>query len=408
LRIAFVIQRYGTEVLGGSESLARQYAACLKNTCSVEVLTTCALDHMTWANEYPSGVAEVEGVPVRRFPNDFWRTPYWGGLYSLLSGDIQVGAFSASPQLKRDHAQKLARWPRALQEELVRWQGPYSTPLLDYLSDHADEYDAFLFFTYLFPTSYYGMQRVPSERIVFCPTLHDEPIAYLPIFRRMFNRPRICIFLTQAERSLAHRLYSFSGESEVVGMGLAEPTRVGPLPPRTPSRYVLYAGRVEHSKGTDLLLDHFLAYKRLHPSNLKLVLIGPEVSRVPRHADILPMGFVPDPQKLALMRQAQALLHPSPFESFSIVLLESFLMGTPALVNGNNEVLVEHCQRSGAGLSFVTFDDFECGLETLLHNPAESREMGTRGNRYVKKQFLTEHVSAKLERILEARALAIG
>ena len=34
---------------------------------AVEVLTTCARDHYTWADAYPPGTSVADGVTVRRF-----------------------------------------------------------------------------------------------------------------------------------------------------------------------------------------------------------------------------------------------------------------------------------------------------------------------------------------------------
>jgi glycosyltransferase involved in cell wall biosynthesis len=396
MKVAFIVQRYGTEVVGGSETLARCYAQSLKDLCEVEVLTTCALDHGTWANHYPPGVTVLDGVPVHRFANDFERGPYWGELYRLLLGPMEEATFAGSPAVKQTHAQRMAAWPRALQEETIYWQGPYSSTLFDYLAQKRRAYDVFLFFAYLFPTSYFGMQCVPRERIAFCPTLHDEPLAYLPTFRQSFRRANGTIFLTEAERALAHRLHGFTGPSEVVGMALVDPPRQNALPPGTPPDYVLYAGRIETLKGLETLFAYFLEYKRRYPSALKLVLIGTVGCTLPDHPDVVYLGFVTEAEKFALMRQARVFIHPSPYESFSIVLLESFLMETPALVNGYNDVLVEHCRHSGAGLGFGGQEEFTCGLQYLLTDEEHRRRMGQLGRRYVQQKFLPEQVTSKL------------
>lgn len=400
MKIALIVQRCGAEVVGGSEALARQYAQSLRRFGAVEILTTCALEHWTWANHYPAGVTELDGVLVRRFANDFERGPYWSELCRLYSGAIDPQVFSSSPALKQAHAQRLARWPAALQEETVRWQGPYSSALFAYLERHRRAYDAFLFFAYLFPTTYFGMPCVPRARTLFCPTLHDEPIAYLPIFGRLFRRPRRILFLSESERALARRLYGGDGADDVVGMAVCKPEQVGPLPPGTPARYVLYAGRLEGGKGIDSLLEYFLVYKRRQPSDLKLVLIGTAGATLPSHPDVVYLGFVSEAAKFALLRGAQVFLHPSPFESFAIVLLESFCMGVPALVNGATDVLQEHCQQSGAGLSYRSAEEFCQHLQVLLADEERRSQMGARGRRYVEEKFRQAVVTEKLGRAL--------
>jgi hypothetical protein len=49
MKVALVVQRYGPEVHGGAETLARRMAELLAEHVELEVLTTCAIDYLTWS-----------------------------------------------------------------------------------------------------------------------------------------------------------------------------------------------------------------------------------------------------------------------------------------------------------------------------------------------------------------------
>lgn len=69
-KVAFVVQRYGAEVNGGAETLARQMAEHLNKEYDVSVLTTKALDYITWEDYYKEDYEVINQVRVRRFPVD--------------------------------------------------------------------------------------------------------------------------------------------------------------------------------------------------------------------------------------------------------------------------------------------------------------------------------------------------
>ena len=175
MNIAFVIQRYGSEILGGSEYHCRLIAERLAERHQVEVLSTCARDYITWTNEYPEGTDRVRGVTVRRFANAHPR-------------DIE--AFNRYSDWIFDH-------PHSREDEL-RWleqQGPWCPALLEYLERHHRTYDALIFFTYLYAPTVLGL-RVAPEKSILVPTAHDEPAIHLGIYREMFSLPAAVAYNT--------------------------------------------------------------------------------------------------------------------------------------------------------------------------------------------------------------------
>src|SRR5947207_15659880 len=168
LKVAFVVQRYGVEVNGGGELLCRQVAEHLAPYWEVTVLTTCAIDYLTWQNAYPPGPTTVHGIPVQRFPVD---QPRDLDAFNRLSASVLAGGAGREAELQ---------WMQA--------QGPVSSALLAYLQQHAQTYDRFIFFTYLYASTFFGLPCV-AHRSLLVPTAHDEPPIYLEIFRELFGLP---------------------------------------------------------------------------------------------------------------------------------------------------------------------------------------------------------------------------
>lgn len=411
-RIALVVQRYGKEIVGGSEQLARCYAHILRDQgCDVHVVTTCAADYLTWRNEFPAGPAQEDGIPVHRFLVDFERSNYWHELHSLLLlrhiTPIEWCAESGSyikhdwrsqwgdPHSKAALKEAVRNLPTAIQEEFVRSQGPYSGSLLQHLTKERDTYDGFFFFTYLYATAYFGASRVCRSKRIFVPTFQDEPPAYLPIFREWFEMSDRILYLTSAEREFAAQICPAAGKGEVIGMPIDDVS--APTDRKLPDYpFILYCGRFDTAKGSDTLVEYFLRFKQEYPSNLKLVLTGHAAVAVPEHPDIVFLGFVDEAYKFALMQHAQVFVQPSAFEALSIVLLEALLSGTPALVNSNSSVMADHCRAADAGFDYSDYDSFREILRTLLEREDLRRFLGENGRRYVKENYSQQVVAQKL------------
>jgi len=364
VRVAFVVQRYGLEVGGGAELEARLLAEWLSPYLQIEVLTTCAVDYMTWSNHYPPGIEQVNGVRVRRFPV---RAPRDVARFNRFSEEILGTAHSHYDEVQ---------W--------MSLQGPDVPTLFDFIMEHEADYDLFVFFTYLYATTYLGLQLVPRKSLLF-PTAHDEPWIYLDIFRSVFHLPRGFIFNSYEEERFVRRLFRNDQiPGTVLGVGIDIPV---PPPADVPlDDYVLYLGRIDVAKGCDELFRFYLKYKELTADPVKLVLIGTQAMSVPSHPDLVTLGYMQD-ERFAWLQQAQLLILPSPHESLSLATLEAWALGVPVLVNGKAVVLKGHCQRGHGGLYYETEEEFVEALQWLRADPALRHRLAAQGKAYVEDRY---------------------
>ena len=389
LRLAFVTQRYGPDVAGGSESLARALAEHLALHDRVTVLTTCARDYVTWRNELPPGREELNGVEVLRFASEEER-------------DLASFNAFADPLYGRDARDEEER-------EFLRRQGPYVPALAEHVAAHGDEYDAVLFFTYLYYPTWAGLRAAP-ERSILVPTAHDAPALRLRIFREVFELPRAFAFCSAPEEALVRERFPIGVRpTRVTGIGIDTPEQ--PDAAAFAKRYglegrpfALYAGRIDAGKGCGEMLDFYARYRVEVHDPVDLVLIGRAAMPVPDAPGVRYLGFVSEEEKFAAMAGAQVLLCSSPFESLSIVLLEGWALGTPALVNAQSAVLKDHCLRSNAGLYYANADEFSAALDWLAMHPALRLALAQNGRRYVAEHYRWPAVLERYRALIDAVA----
>jgi glycosyltransferase involved in cell wall biosynthesis len=391
-RVAIVVQRCHEDIVGGSETLAWHYAQLLSDTYQVDLLTTTAVDTSEWVNTLPEGPETKDTVRIVRFPVTIGRSGYWSNLHRRL-----VEEFGAVVPTRNDEVPQL-HWTIALQEDFIRHQGPYSEPLLRYLNENWRDYRALIFITYLYPTTYFGLQQVPAGRALFAPTLHDEMPAYLPAYKYAARRARELVWLTAAEQRVGQKLWG-DLPGRVVSMAIETGVRE---PQWAPVPYLLYSGRVDPNKGCVQLFDYFITFKKTHPSPLRLIITGKDDIPVPQHQDIEFRGFVSAEEKFRLMSGAMLFVSPSPNESFSIVTLEAMAQNTPVLANDASTVLADHIKDSGAGRVYSDYQTFAHALNELSLNEALLMNMGQRGRNYVLSRYQPEIVRKSLMSVIES------
>jgi len=387
MRVAIVVPRYGPGIVGGAETLCRDYAERLHAAGhEVEVLTTCARDHFSWANQLPAGTTTVDGIPVHRFPVTIAKDH---GAVTMLHARMDAG-FRLDPAAER-------RW--------VENTG-YSEPMLAAIAETAQRVDALLFAPYLFASTVFGA-RVAPQRSLVIPCLHDEVYARFGIVQETLRGVAGLIFNSAPERDLAARLLGSSlPPHAVVGVGFDEPGALDAAALRRRTHLsgdlVAYAGRREIAKNFPLLLQWMTAYdeglSRCGPATL--VAMGSGEIRAPRSARsvVHDLGFVSQHEKLEALAASVATAQLSLNESFSYVLMESWLAGTPVVVHADCEVTRAHCAESGGGLWVRDAETFAAALDRLRGDASLRARMAGAGARYVRSEYSWPAVLGRLER----------
>jgi len=394
-KIAFIVQRYGKEVNGGAELEAKHYAERLKEHYEVTVFTTCAKDYLTWKNEYPEGEEMIDGVHVLRFP-------------TVEERDVEEFR-----QVRTKILELLNREDDKIDDGMLdlwlRKQGPDCPALIDAIEKGKDDYDVFLFMTYLYYPTVYGIPKV-KEKAILIPTAHDEPYLRLPVYRKLFKNVKGLFYNSRSEQTLVESLFEVKSiPSAVGGCGVMIPEDIDMQGFRNrypiPDEYVVYAGRVDVVKGCRELLDFWHEYnekrKALKKNIIPIVLIGKNAMDVEASDEVFPLGFVSDNDKYAAIQGSMFLTLPSPLESLSIAVLEAFSLNRPVLVNGNCLTLKDHCLYSNGGLFYHNYEEFEACMDYLTTHPREREELGKNGNYYCFCNYAWEDIMRRLERLIE-------
>jgi glycosyltransferase involved in cell wall biosynthesis len=353
-----------------------------------EVLTTCARDHLTWRNVLPPGASTEQGVTVRRFPVQPRDERRFGWLH-----------------------QRVQRGGRLGLEDQLRWaEHSVSSPdLYRHLVGHRAAYDLVCFAPYLFGTTLWGVHMVP-ERAVLIPCLHDEPFAHLDVVRAVFQACRGFIFNAPPEAQLAEKLYGIGDRpAGVVGLGFDPPPPADPEGFRRrhglEGPFLLYLGRKETGKNVPLLIRYMQRYRETHRTDLTLALAGDGPVTVPAGVPGLrDLGYLDRSEKASAYAAATMVCQPSVNESFSIVLMEAWLAGTPVLVHSDCAVTTYHVFRAHGGLAFGDYYEFAEALTLLLEDGTRRARLGAQGRRYVEAEYgwpaVTARLTATLERLI--------
>lgn len=393
LRLLFVVQRYGREVRGGAEQAAREVAERLAaRGHHVEVVTTTARSYVDWSGDLPVGTEVIDGVVVHRLAVHPERDPE---VFARVHHRLTVAEAPAAVALQSD-------WMQA--------QGPSVPDLERWLEANAGRFDVAAFFTYLYATTTDGLPTAARHTTtVLVPCAHDEPPLALSAFDRVAHLADALLFLTPEEAALVRRRFRLRTPHHVVGLGTElDPSPVAAPPGIAPEPYLLYVGRIDPSKGTWWLVERFAALKAARPGPLKLVLLGEPVLAPEAHEDVIVLRDADDVTRDAALSGAVALVHPSPFESFGLVVIEAWARSTPVIAFGGNAVLRGHIERSGGGLLVHDGAELGAAAELLAGDPGARAALGRAGRAHAEAHYAWPRVMEAWERALHRSAASVG
>ena len=377
MKIAIVVMRYGEDIVGGAEYHARMIAEHLKQYYQIDILTTCAKSYHTWANEYPEKIETLNGIRVLRFKNSKIR-------------DVNK-VVAIEEKIFYNHHTK--------NDELdwINENGPKSPGLIQYIRDHYDDYHIFIFFTFRYYTSYFGIQAA-KEKAFLVPEAENDPALKLSTTQELFQTVKGIFYNVPEERALILNRVKFDENEkkwDIIGCGIPIPEKRSNQKFEKLKPYMLYLGRIEGSKGCYQLFEYYQRLLKENSSLPDLVLAGSDFIPIPKHKKIKYIGFVTESEKEALLTNAEILIMPSPYESLSLVTLEAMAGGVPVLVNGDCDVLKGHCVRSNAGLWYQNYEEFKECILFLLGESNVGRSMGICGKKYIEDNYSWDIITGK-------------
>jgi glycosyltransferase involved in cell wall biosynthesis len=382
-RVAIVVQRFGTSIVGGAESHAFLLVERLHRELnwSIDVYSSTASDYRTWASDLPTQET-IQGMRVFRFAPKFGRLPAVMAVFGFVLRCYR----KVMGRLFRGSS--VQKW---LETGWLIAQGPYVPDLVRTLVKRQHEYQLVIFFTYLYYPTILGLPRITIPKILV-PTAHDEFPFYFESVRQILLAANVIAANTTPEIELIRRVHQIAEDKlRVVGIGF-EPQTAGVRPENSP--YAFYLGRICRGKGVDQLIEFFVKFKEQNPTDQTHLLLAGKVENdvvVPERPDIRCVGFLNESEKWRYIHHANVLINPSPYESLSMVAIEAMAAGVPLLLYSGCEVFRHYGRVCPSVGTFENAEDFCSKLKQINDTDWRCSEAARRLEKT--KQWALDHYS---------------
>jgi glycosyltransferase involved in cell wall biosynthesis len=381
-KILIVTSLFTGKSLGGTDRHTLELAKILSIQYEITIGTTNSSDYITWRGDLQDGEFQFENIKVQRFKAEKQRNiKKFNRFYTSL--------------LKKNNLTKEDC------SNFINQQGPIVNNLVKYIQSNILNYDIFLFIGYMYFPTIYSLPLV-KEKSILIPALHDEPVAYFPIYKEILTDDIIYAFNTIDELALFNKIFNFiPKKNNVIGINIS---RVNELENENrfksiDFKFILYIGRIDNGKGIPELINFFKHWKFKNNSDIKLILSGKGDSSISTDDDIIITGYITETEKEYLIQKSILLINPSSLESFSLLLMEAWKFEKAVIVNSKSEILKNHCIRSNAGLYYSDLESFEKVINLVINDNELLVKLGENGKKYISMNYSSEIILNKFNQL---------
>jgi glycosyltransferase involved in cell wall biosynthesis len=378
--ILIITSIFSGKSYSGSDRYTHEVANLLSIENQVTICTTTSLDYVRWDSHFKEGFSCLDNLKIYRFKPNYERN---------------ISKFNRS--LRRLIKKKNLK--SSDYEKFIIEQGPFVPKMIEYIKYNINSFEIIIFIGYLYYPIVYGIPLCKNKSIII-PTLHDEVVAYFPIYKDLLSIDLIYSFNTPEELDVYKKIYDRVPEKySIIGTCITLNSISIPDKPNIYGKYILYVGRVDTGKGVEQLVRFFKEWKTRYNSDYKLLIAGGGGNPIDSDLDIVFLGYVTEDEKYFLIKNSMFLINPSPMESFSIIIMEAWLFNKAVIVNSMSDTMKNHCLRSNAGLYYADIYDFMETLNFFIMNPMKRDRMGENGKRYVEENYSPKVILSKFEQI---------
>jgi len=169
---------------------------------------------------------------------------------------------------------------------------------------------------------------------------------------------------------------------------------------------IVFIGRLVFYKNLEVVLK---ALKYMSSQDVKLTVIGdgPMKKHWQKLAEDLEItdkvefkGYVPHEEKIKILRRASALVLPSLFEGFGIVILEAWAYKKPVIVSNTPPLnqIVEH-GKDGIIVDLFKTEEWAKYISLLINNKELAKELGLNGYSKLIKNYNIVNWATRFEKL---------